>query len=1416
MRQRRIFGSAVVLSLALLLFFPPLVRGEIRPAPFRPAGLEAIPTTAPGGGYALRLAAPEVRLDRSADGTIAVQVDGYPYLQSQPGVPQIPMRMVRVAIPAGAVPRLEVRPGKRQVMAGVRPGPVPRIERTVDTAGVVSEREVLMPNRDVYESVRPFPEKIAWLGEFGTLRDQRYVELFLAPVRYAPAVGGLELYPDLEVEVLFDAAPGPVSLDPVFEDIYRNAFVNYAQGATFRLGSREAAAATMAVDSLTGTRYRIPVREYGVVRLDFGLMSGTDLITEPLSTWSVISQGVQVPIHIFDSNSNDLMDGNDWVHFYAQPMDEEPKARLNQDYPEPAIDLYEASDFTDENIYFIGVETGAVTRMTTQDGTPTYSRVPPAEFEATARMESDDLWRPLGGADPWYWQPTLDSADPAPSRTVSEMIALPGLAGAAGPITVRANLRGVSTDPNLTPDHSTRVTLKNDSSQTLALDDATFDDRTLYLHDFTWTWSSGPLASDPLEVEVEVRAIASGNHTVLRDWIEIDYPRAFLADADRLEFRWPDGDAEFEITGFDTPPVAVYELSARVGASNIFDAVRLTGVDVNGSVGNWSARFRMDNDPGIPDGELRRFIVLGTTGVTIPSGPDFTADTASDLLNTATQADLIVIAHPDVAGAGSTLQDLLDYRLLEQGITSKIAWIQDVYDDFNTGLPGPDAIRNFLSWVLSDAPGEGWADPKPRYVLLLGDGSYDYKGGAATKNFIPTQIMFKDDPNLGYYTSDNLLAAVVGDDQLADLIVGRISSGDIPSANLIIDKILTYSQSPPAGNWRRHALFISDQGKNNNANEALEFEAINDQGESYIKIPPHTSRKLRYWSDFGNGTQTANMRQAIKDAVNGTDGFSDGAAVAQYTGHGNFVVWSDDAFFDERFPASLDTDDLVNGYRLPWLVNHNCLTGGFHTLQDNSMGEDWMKRSGGGAMSVYAPSGLGSRFIGEVVTDRVFGDLYGPPKTRQIGQIVMDAQVDLCGQGSFEACQFYVLLGDPTTRLVLREIEPPQNLLATGGHQLVDLSWTASSTSGVTYDVYRTDNLLLGYSKVLDSHPGTTWQDTGLVNNRTYYYYVLAKDGEGFESRWSNFNSDCDVSGPDCVSAIPLNPNPPGAPSGVTVVDTETGGRLDVSWLPNPESDIQVYDVHYGTSPGVYTQVQPAGTQTSAVLAGLPNGVRHYIVVTATNTSSLTSAFSTEVDEVPTFIPGLRPPAFIETLVLEKQGTDLRLSWTPVTTDIYGKDETVAEYQIYRDLTPDFLPTPANLIGTVTLAEFTDSAVLQGGTPDYHYLVRAVDTEGNLGGLGHQLPQGIADLVLAKSTVTVGNLELTWAPVSTTFDGDPTVVQRYDLYAADTPFTRQDIADGAVPLLRSVTAASAELEPVDQRLFYSVVVVDRRGQISPF
>jgi len=1457
-----------------------------------PPGPAVQPVGDPGStsGFTFRLDIPALSLAETPDGRAAVQLEGFGPLRAGPGFPDLPSRTFLVAIPPGVEPRLSVRVLAEDELRGIRPQPLGKEIAEVHSDPLapaeakdaifrnVTRRERRDENPDIYEGRAPYPSEPVRLGKIGILRDQRYVEVVATPVRYDPRLPGLRVARSLEVAVAFegdDLARTAPATDPRFESVYRDAFVNYAQGKTFRLGplarergkaaarpepeardsgpslfGRSGGEARASGSSSSGPRYKIRIRENRVVRLDSTRMTGTGFLSEPLSTWKLASRGVEVPLRVHDANGNDLMDPGDWVQFYGQALDDEPETVLNTDLAGTDADIYEARDFSDENVYFLTVESGPRSRMPVRDSTPTNTRTPPADFEAIAHREVENAWRPLGPADPWYWSPTQSnpaSGGLVPSRT--ESVSLPGLASGTSPARVIVKLRGITEDSSTNPDHKSRVTLKNSSGQSLQSNDdnGTFDGRTLYTHDFTWSYpGSGPVLTDPAQVTIEALSVpgapASYKNQFILDFIEIRYRRLFKASDDGLTFDWPDGDAEFEVSGLSSSNPEIYEITGRVGGTGIVDVVRLTGATVTGA-GPFTVRFRVDDDPALPDGTLRRFVIAGSGAVAIPPDPDFQSDTVSDLRNTTNQADLIVIAHPAVLdqSPGSPLEQLLSLRA-SQGITSKVARLEDVEDEFNFGLSGPLAIKNFLEWVMSTNPGEGWADPKPSFVLLLGDGSYDYKGGTAQGNFTPTQILFLDRPELGYYASDNLLADVVGDDQLADLAIGRIPGRSAGEVNTVLQKIVDYEQVPPAGNWRRHALFVSDRGKNYNPAEALSFESTNDLGESYMKRPPHTSRKLRYWTDYCGGvasgctpTETEAIRQDIKDAINGVDGVSDGASIAQYEGHGNFDVWSDDAFFDNRDPAQ-DPEDLNNGVRLPWLLAHDCLSGGFHTTAVRSMGENWTKRVGGGAVAVFSPTGLSFSFMGSTVTDVVWNDLFGPKKERELHVPVVDTLVRLCGQGSTEACQHYELLGDPATRLIFPSVGPPQNVTATCGNARVDLVWTASSTPGATYDVYRSPDLVHGtYSKINASPvPCCSYADTSVVNADDYYYYVVALDSEGFESRWSNFNSDCDLEtnscdstpADDCVKATPLNPNPPAPPTGVVVTDPETGGKLNVTWNPNSESDLKYYTVHWGTSPGVYTNSENTGKNTSHTITGLSNGTTYYIAVTATNTSNKTSGYSEEKTGVPTLVQGVKSPGFVSDLRLDKSGSDIVLTWSAVTKDIYGKAETVARYEIFRGTTPTFTPDLSNKIGETTATSFTDPGALGAGLPSYDYLVRAVDVDGNAGGLGRQLPDGVSDLRVDKSSTTPGNVVLSWSAVTDTFDpsgtGKKTIVDHYEIYAKATPFARSEICDlaeagcsGLSPIL-STTSTSVELTPPSSNQFYSVIVVDNRGNKSPF
>ncbi len=1446
--------------------------------------------------YTFELRTPPVEALAHEAGFAEIRIRGFDRRDAPAGAPDVPVRTVLVAIPPGATPRLALRlSGSRGFRAWI-PRPAPRVfydlgaeDLAADPSVDVAERRLRFayePAAERYAGQGTYPARVAWLGQIGVLRNQRYVEVHLAPVRYDLESRRLVVDEAVEVTVHFDGAGDPTGSPAAadrFESVYREAFANYAQGRQFRLDG-EAAAAEAPVESRQATRNaagpvrRLRVRENGPLRLDHGLLSllAPEFLASDPRTWRLVNRGQAVPLHLRQLPGNDgALEPGEWVQVFGQALDDEPQTELSYEKPaNPAENLYAARDFTDENAYFLTIEAGQQPAMTERDATPPPSGVPAASFTATAHVEVDSpsLFFPLP-EELLFWTPFTNESSAA--RT--EVVPLPGLVSGTLPIQVRLGVRGFLDCAAIDPDHKTLVALKNGSGSTLILPASNpdnvgnqnvgeFDGNRVFVHDFGWTHSgSNPQVTNPLQVILSAAnmpgtcpspSLPLKNDNLL-DFIEVDYARSFTAVADELTFDYADGNTLFEIAGLTGGPVDVYEVTGQIAGSGVVDAVRLTGVEVVPAGPSFKARFRVLEDPQLPNGTPRRFVVVGPAGAQTPVAADFEPDRESTLVSDTTQADLVVIAHPDLVASecsaggnpcaydadctasdsdrceivGGSALDLLLARRAAQGITSRVARLQDIDDEFNFGLSGPSSIARFLEWVAAG----GWDPPLPAYVLLVGDGSWDSKNGSG--NFVPTQIMVKAGKAssasiLPHYSSDNLLAAVVGDDPLADMAVGRLSARSLAEAETILSKIRDQEALPAAGAWNRSVLFISDRGKQYDAGEALGFEAMNDIGAAFLSGTPYAVSKLRYWTDNCGGTAAGcdsnEMTQDIKNRINGIVG--PGVAMAQFAGHGNFDLWSDDVIFcaneQNTFCSEDDTQDLFNFNKLPWLIVHNCLTGGFHSLATKSFGEQWLKRPSGGAFGVFAPSGLGFQFIGTVVTEVLWNSVFGPHKERVLGVPVMNGLTQLCTQGSIESCHFYTLLGDPSSRLALPDVGAPRNVVATpstGLAAFVGLSWDPSSTAGATYDVYRTTQLDQPYQKINCSPIGSnncspiagpSYTDASVTRTQVYFYYVVAVNG-GFESAWSNFNTDCGESpGPDCVQAKPLNLTPPAVPTLLAAEDSEKGGSLLVSWLPNPEPDLANYTVHFGTTPALGQTLTVFNSSTQVLLTGLQNGTTYFIALQAKNTSGASSAVSAPLSAEPTLVLGVKSPRFIGDLRLSKSGSHALLTWGPVTQDIYGKPKTISHYEVFRGTSPLFVPSPANRVGTPAAPAFTDLGALAPGGPNYHYLVRAIDTQGNPGGAGHQLPAGIMNLVLQR---TPSSLVLDWPDVTLDFDGNPTQISHYQVWSDTVPVSRSAIEAGLADLVvPAAPGSTAQIVLVPENRYYSVLAVDTRGNRSPF
>ena len=90
----------------------------------------------------------------------------------------------------------------------------------------------------------------------------------------------------------------------------------------------------------------------------------------------------------------------------------------------------------------------------------------------------------------------------------------------------------------------------------------------------------------------------------------------------------------------------------------------------------------------------------------------------SRLTDTSTRADYIMIAHRRLREA---IEPLAEFHR-SQGHDVEVVDLQDIYDEFAGGVARPWALRDFLSHAY-----HRWSRPAPRFVLLVGDASWNGK-----------------------------------------------------------------------------------------------------------------------------------------------------------------------------------------------------------------------------------------------------------------------------------------------------------------------------------------------------------------------------------------------------------------------------------------------------------------------------------------------------------------------------------------------------------------------------------------------------------------------------------------------------------------------------------------------------------------
>ncbi len=336
----------------------------------------------------------------------------------------------------------------------------------------------------------------------------------------------------------------------------------------------------------------------------------------------------------------------------------------------------------------------------------------------------------------------------------------------------------------------------------------------------------------------------------------------------------------------------------------------------------------------------------------------------------------MIISHGDFLESLKPLKNLRE----AQGLSVALIDVEDLYDEFSFGIKNPQAIKDFLTRANSN-----WQNP-PRFVLLVGDASYDPRNYSGFGNFeyLPTKLI---DTFYMETASDDWFVDFDGNG-LPDIAIGRIPVHTVEDAQTVVSKILAYEQG--SGVVQREVVLVSD------VNDTFNFEAASRALESVL--PGNVSIQEVFRSRFGDDVQ---VHERLFTLVN------QGPLLVNYVGHGSIEVWRG---------SLLDTGDdgeFTNGNHLSLFVNMTCLNGYFQAPNADSLAESLLKAKGGGAVAVWASSGM-TEPEGQTIINQELIRLLFDGDSLTLGETAMRAKA---ATNDPDVRKTWILFGDPTTKL---------------------------------------------------------------------------------------------------------------------------------------------------------------------------------------------------------------------------------------------------------------------------------------------------------------------------------------------------------------------------------------------------------------
>lgn len=464
--------------------------------------------------------------------------------------------------------------------------------------------------------------------------------------------------------------------------------------------------------------------------------------------------------------------------------------------------------------------------------------------------------------------------------------------------------------------------------------------------------------------------------------------------------------------------IAQYNIGSSSSALTIWDVTDpINVIKQQYSLSGTTASFKMNADV------LHEYIAFSGSGFPPPIAE---GSVPNQNLHGLAQADMFIVTHPDFM---SEAQRLADFHKGQDEYFLQVAIVepQQIYNEFSSGAQDVTAIRDFMKMFYDRATS---IDDAPRYLLLFGDPSYDYKDRiSGNTNFVPTYESPNSlSPTLSYASDDyfGLLDDNEGEwgelsNDALDIGIGRFPVGTMEEATAVVNKILGYEgvtgnivadacsdngvNSVSSADWRNVICFIGDDEDNSMHADQANIIA------NYVDTayPIYNVDRIIFDAYPQISTPGGERFPGASDAINNR--VQKGALIVNYTGHGGEVGWA-----HERVLQVSDILGWSNNHRLPAFITATCEFSRFDDPERISAGEYVLLNPNGGGIALFTTTRLVYSAPNFTLNKNFYYNVFEEEdgKIAAMGDVIRKTKVV---SGGIVNNRNFSLLGDPAQRL---------------------------------------------------------------------------------------------------------------------------------------------------------------------------------------------------------------------------------------------------------------------------------------------------------------------------------------------------------------------------------------------------------------